>query len=636
MPGYWYQSKARLREVQRLFTNLGIQAPTGITLPEKDSITPFFADLTAVGDAHYLASKYVISTVNQTITIRNPQRQYAGQKIKIGDSIFIHCATGHVTETELAVLRDLNIIYCHPSGMKLIHSLNLRGIQFQVVIVPTDGFLDPATALVYPETLGRVTNQQLDQAALPGIRVAVYYNPHLYGLGMAYTSNQDRRLTLADPAYQPGAWGHPGQKPPDVSLFHELVHADDYFRGQMADHINVDRGNTLIAVKLSEVRCVGLDRFSVPGLYSENSYRSERGVVRRSFYTQQAETVGPGSTEGLAMATRMIWQAPVRMVAVAPGAAATAVVPGRRWSDAEVTHFLSGAVTRNLNTSGIRAGLALGMHAALDLGAIAYNAPYTQNGIRVRLMVTNRTTTFHADKVDRIKEALRETIRIIGSSATWRLPDNKVDIVVDTGAIYSVGFVYIKPNGNRRAFVLYGQSLINNNAAAQATVAEEVMEWYRKTRVSKWKMKYISTMIHEFGHILHQLYSPRHYIQLARCVEVGGDGSQYRNGTAEEQQRLRDIGSPTQPNLSAFINATRTMGKNVSPYASNAGLNEFIAETFCALVMGTPIGSDFQLRPQVGADAATRSEILHMYAALGGPMPDEPMRHIRTGKAFWR
>lgn len=636
MPSYWYQSRSRLQQVQRLFRNLGIAAPIGITLPEEDSITPFFDDLTATGGAYYLASRYVVSTVNHNIVIRNPQRVYNGLKIKIGDSIYIHCATGQVTATELAVLRDLDIISCYSTGIKLLMSLNSKGQNYQVVIVATDGFLDPATALVYPEVLGRVTDAHLNASNLNAINVVVYYNPHLHGLGMAYTTPLERQQILADPAYQPGAWGHPEQKPPDVSLFHELVHADDYFRGQMTDHINVDRGATPVQVKLSEVRCVGLDRFDAPGIFTENNYRRERGVVRRTFYTRPAETVGPPSTEGLPMLNRLTWQAPTRMVAVAPGGAATGVVPGRRWAETDIDQFMSDAVNRNLATSGIRVGLNLANGVPLNVGALYYPTLALYGGISVNILVTQRTTDFHGDKIDLIRQALRKTIEIVAASRVLRLPGNAIDVVIDTGAIYSVGFLYSTGPGHRRAFVLYGQSLINNNAPAQATVGEEVQEWYRKTRVNKTLMKYTATMIHEIGHIFHQTYSPRHYIQLARCVEVGGDGSQYNNGTVEQQRRVRDIGSPGQAALTRFIHATRHLGANVSPYASNSGLNEFVAETFCALVMGAPIGSDFQVRPQVGGMAATRSEVLRCYAALGGPMPDAPMRHIRTGKAFWR
>jgi len=81
-----------------------------------------------------------------------------------------------------------------------------------------------------------------------------------------------------------------------VTLFHELVHAVDFAFGllRLAD---VPRGDH-DGVKMSELRCVGLDEFDDDSyrngvtalhIFSENTYRHDIGVAQRTWYNDPKE-----------------------------------------------------------------------------------------------------------------------------------------------------------------------------------------------------------------------------------------------------------------------------------------------------------------------------------------------------------
>lgn len=172
----------------------------------------------------------------------------------------------------LQVLRDLAIIATFQSGQRLLRSIDTSG-GGKILIKFCDGF---------------TSTSQLDgiawnPAMLPTFdgnprggagNVFVQYNPALYGLPIM--------KGMDEPAYERGKWGHPAEKPPDVTLFHELVHADDCLNG-VFDCGAVQRGRKA-GMKLSEVRCVGLDEFR-QAAYSENSFRAECNLVERDYYS---------------------------------------------------------------------------------------------------------------------------------------------------------------------------------------------------------------------------------------------------------------------------------------------------------------------------------------------------------------
>ncbi len=210
----------------------------------------------------------------------------------------------------MAVLRDLRQMAETASGRALLTSIdNSRARDSIIVIRFSDGFsTDQLSKVDWRGPSGRDPKPgslTATPAAHPGqpptftvggppAEALVRYNPMFFGLP------KTKGVTDRDDPLKKGQWGTPQQKPPDVTLFHELIHADDGLRGIFPAEATVVRRNG-VEQKLSEIRCVGLDEFGEEvdygrpvTIYSENTYRKERGFVIRTYYTQPAETRGPG------------------------------------------------------------------------------------------------------------------------------------------------------------------------------------------------------------------------------------------------------------------------------------------------------------------------------------------------------
>jgi len=99
-----------------------------------------------------------------------------------------------------------------------------------------------------------------------------------------------------------------------VTLFHELVHASDYCFGKL-DATDVPRGQYVDpGLKLSEHRATGLDDFRDAAyidnnagqitIFSENTFRSDIGVVQRTWYNRPDELLAAPLNEDNAIVLR--------------------------------------------------------------------------------------------------------------------------------------------------------------------------------------------------------------------------------------------------------------------------------------------------------------------------------------------
>jgi len=203
-------------------------------------------------------------------------RIYEGTDLGVGGS---KCS---VPNFHLRVLRDLLVIAKHQSGQRLLDSINRapsvnNSAAGSILIKFADGLA--STSQLDSITGGDPGNHP----AFDGTprkssgNVYVQYNPAMAGLPIPKGDD--------NPVFGRGQWGNPAEKPTDVTLFHELVHADDCING-VFDAGTIQRGTT--TVKLSEARCVGLDAFRAAP-YSENAYRAEGGLVERDYYSDAAK-----------------------------------------------------------------------------------------------------------------------------------------------------------------------------------------------------------------------------------------------------------------------------------------------------------------------------------------------------------
>ncbi len=203
------------------------------------------------------------------------------------------------------VVRDLCIISMTQSGQALLASLRSMalGKGHLVCIEFVDGRLTRANA----GNMGNGGKWQKSGVPGEGAKAVVSYNPSNRGMPLSRGPDDkeypievgkistDREIM---PPLQSG-WGRAKNKPSDVSLFHELVHADDFLHGRLDDR-QTPRGNSEKGVKISERHAVGLDEYRDEeflgggklSIYSENTYRHERGCALRDFYD------GPEELEG--------------------------------------------------------------------------------------------------------------------------------------------------------------------------------------------------------------------------------------------------------------------------------------------------------------------------------------------------
>lgn len=192
------------------------------------------------------------------------------------------------------VLRDLARIATTVSGRRLLHSIDSHGGQGHFVkIVYGHGMV--ANASQANPTGGQAAFLQGNGQPGAPVSSEVMYNPAFFGVPVIPGTSQVLRTisNSNDPCVRPGKWAHPAQKPADVTLFHELVHADDMLRGIFID-TELRRGTR--NVKISESRAVGLDAFNNSSIYSENSYRHERNFVLRDCYGEATEVTKQGPT----------------------------------------------------------------------------------------------------------------------------------------------------------------------------------------------------------------------------------------------------------------------------------------------------------------------------------------------------
>jgi uncharacterized Zn-binding protein involved in type VI secretion len=192
--------------------------------------------------------------------------------VMLPDGTIVTQYNEHITitgdsEFQAKVVRDLNMIAATQSGQALLASLESSGKH--TTIRPTNAQVPNAAAWTDPAPTGGGPYDGYDPSANGTGNPTdgqVWYDPDEHG--------------ISHPPYNTQPWGTPEGFPPDVTLFHELVHCDDVQHGRLDSNTTPPN-----AAPNMENRAVGLPPYdSYPPHYSENSYRDERGLPQRTFY----------------------------------------------------------------------------------------------------------------------------------------------------------------------------------------------------------------------------------------------------------------------------------------------------------------------------------------------------------------
>jgi uncharacterized Zn-binding protein involved in type VI secretion len=172
-------------------------------------------------------------------------------------------------------IRDLNLIAGTPSGKKLLASLNSSGKHLRIHIDTAGGNGPGNWAWTDPPPKGKHAPGYLRKDGKPGdpADTQVGYDPD--------------RTSLSGPPgspYNSAKWAQPPNRPADVGLFHEMTHADDMEHGKLDNSDGTNTGPMAgTPISNSELRAAGITPYDKED-YSENTYRSDRGVAQRDFY----------------------------------------------------------------------------------------------------------------------------------------------------------------------------------------------------------------------------------------------------------------------------------------------------------------------------------------------------------------
>lgn len=176
-------------------------------------------------------------------------------------------------EYQAKVVRDLNKIAGTPSGQKLLASMEASGKNCRIHKTdPGSGnaaWTDPPPA---------------DPAPYPGYKKSDGTNGPKADTEIWYDPDKTSLKGPPGSPYNDADWAKEGNRPADVGLFHEMVHADDMMHGKLDNSPGQNHGPKAgTEVENSELRAAGLPPYQNED-YSENTYRDDLKLPKRTFY----------------------------------------------------------------------------------------------------------------------------------------------------------------------------------------------------------------------------------------------------------------------------------------------------------------------------------------------------------------
>jgi hypothetical protein len=228
--------------------------------------------------------------------------------VLIGEGILIKCPSDNAQVFLRGVIKDLLTISKTKSGKALLFSMNAAARADGTAAATTPNILTKLSRTSGASQVGNPAQQW--QGDRPGavINPEVSYQPGFSGVLVPdrmklfnanyniMTPKMQTEMAAAISEPLTAGWGRAKDKPSDVTLFHELTHAEDMMRGRL--HKDTARRGAQ-DLEVAEMRAVGLEEYydedfiqgrtTRPAIYSENTYRHERGVAPRAWYNNPNE-----------------------------------------------------------------------------------------------------------------------------------------------------------------------------------------------------------------------------------------------------------------------------------------------------------------------------------------------------------
>ena len=228
-----------------------------------------------------------------------------------------------------------------------------------------------------------------------------------------------------------------------------------------------------------------------------------------------------------------------------------------------------------------------------------------------------RHVSVPAGDYQRLRGILTTAMSCLDQCPSLCLRDYPVEILVDT-ARGSAGYVIQdKLLGQRKVSVFLGIDIWGTQPTNTGIIANYLYRYLRCSEAEKIRLRTLTAVFHEFGHVFHQLLSPSHYFALAVLPILSGKGEkEMREPRNRPMWRLFDM-CPSVAYLRDFHRGLqRYLSAHVSSYASDRPL-ETVAEIFSGLMMGIRFTPD----------------VLTVYRAFGGHVPEDGMRYETTDVA---
>lgn len=197
------------------------------------------------------------------------------------------------------------------------------------------------------------------------------------------------------------------------------------------------------------------------------------------------------------------------------------------------------------------------------------------------------------------KEQLKAALALIKGLPGLALPE-EIEVFIHHCAQPCLGYLAPLTSTTVRALLILGNGVTQTRTTLVSTLVRD--EAGGADSVPARQKQILTAIVHELGHVLHQISSLPRYSALGDLMLLKSKAESELTGEYAGRLLRSFPRRPSAADMDAFVKATLALASQVSQYAASHP-NEFVAETFSGLVMGYRYSD----------------EVMAAYHALGGP-----------------